>query len=56
MKNLTACKDCGRQISVNADSCPHCGCRRFSKHQIVTLVIGIIAGLAIVAIVAMMRH
>lgn len=26
--NLTACRDCGRMISVHATACPHCGSPR----------------------------
>ena len=25
MSNLIECKDCGHQISINAESCPNCG-------------------------------
>ncbi len=25
MSNLIKCKDCGHQISINAESCPNCG-------------------------------
>ena len=23
--NLTECEDCGKSVSINAETCPHCG-------------------------------
>jgi ribosomal protein S27E len=33
-KNLRVCKDCGKTISVHAESCPHCGATYKRKHGV----------------------
>lgn len=30
---LTNCRDCGKEVSKNADSCPHCGTQRFAENK-----------------------
>jgi predicted nucleic acid-binding Zn ribbon protein len=53
MPNLISCKACGKEISPNANTCPHCG-EPIPKpvEQTVKIVFGIIGGI-LLAIVLM---
>lgn len=31
--NLTNCRDCGKEVSKNADSCPHCGTQMYAHDK-----------------------
>ncbi len=49
--NLRPCKDCGNQVSKNADSCPHCGAkiRRTSFLALLAAGIGAVCLIAFIA-------
>ena len=45
MKNLIACKSCGKEISKEAKMCPHCG-RNYKKSKIGSFIfLGVIVGI-----------
>lgn len=49
MGNLINCKDCGKEISKKAKTCPHCGAKVKKKKIGLGIVIGIIALFIIVS-------
>lgn len=47
MSKLTNCKDCGNQVSKNADSCPNCGAK-VKRTSILTWVAAIFIGMLVI--------
>lgn len=56
-KNLwTACRTCGKQISINANSCPSCGASRSRSSKLKWLCIGVLGIIAAGAMVGKHEH
>lgn len=52
MSKLINCKDCGKEVSKNAKTCPNCGAKVKKKNIFLGIVVGIVAMFIIVAIVS----
>lgn len=46
------CKECGKEVSTKADTCPHCGARQPKTGALTKLVAGTLAFIALAAIVS----
>lgn len=42
---LTACKECGKEISTEAEACPHCGAKPKRKNKLTGIIVAVILGL-----------
>lgn len=51
MSNLITCKDCGKEISKNAKTCPHCGAKIKKLGLIAKVFIGIIGLFVLIMII-----
>lgn len=50
MANLINCKDCGKEVSKKAKTCPHCGAKVKKGHKILWTILGIFGLFVIIGI------